>query len=117
MLKKSITMALVLILLMCIPLNVYASERILAIQPVLTFSGTTANCTVYIDANAGDNISATIKLWYGSTCLKGWNVSGETYINFSDTAPVVSGKTYKLTVDVTVNNVKKPQVSNTQTCP
>ena len=86
-------------------------------SPTLSFSGTTATCTAFVRGNKStDNVAATVKLWTGGTCLKTWSASGEYSVKIQKTATVSKGKTYKLTVDYTVNGVKQPQKSVTRTC-
>ena len=87
------------------------------ISPRLDFTGTTANCGVVVSANPGDDITVVLKLWRGSTCLKGWTVRDEYSLNFSDTCPVTRGQSYKVTADVSINNVAQDQVSVSKTCP
>ena len=65
---------------------------------------------------SSDTLSATAKLWTGKTCLKTWTIKGTGKIQTTKTATVSKGKTYKLTVDYTVNGVKQPQKSVTRTC-
>ena len=71
--KKRIMLSLIVITLVA-SLSIHAfatSPRGIAIIPNLTFSGTTANCSVnVIGNNLTDKIEAEIKLWEGSRCLK-----------------------------------------------
>lgn len=115
---RKIALLMAVILLVSIPTTAYAATpRFLNIMPELTFDGTTANCSVAVVASTtDDNLTATIKLWEGSTCLKSWTVSGEGYIFWEDTVTVTKNSTYKLTVDVTINGVSKPQVYAESTC-
>ena len=86
-------------------------------MPDISFSGTTANCSVTVVGNQiSDKLTATIKLWQGTTCLETWTTSGTGYIFWDDTATVSKNNTYKLTVDVTINGVTKPQVYVEGTC-
>lgn len=118
MLKRTIAIVAILILLTTIPITANAtSSRGLVIYPSITFNGTTATCALVVSANPSDEITATLKLWHGSTCLKGWDLKDENILEFSDTCPVVAGQTYKLTADVSINGVAEPQVSITRTCP
>lgn len=79
--------------------------------PTLTFSGTTATCAVNIrsDSNS-DKISATVRLWDGSTRLKTWTDSGTGALSFSEThsKDIKSGKSYKMTVDYTIAGKSYP---------
>lgn len=109
---------LAVLIVLSIPMTAFAaSPRSLSIMPALTFDGTTANCSVTIVGDRiTDDLSATIKLWRGTTCLATWTTSGEGYIFWDDTATVTRYRTYKLTVDVTINGVTKPQVYAEGTC-
>ena len=102
--KASILLAL--LLLVAIFTTAQASPaRIPLARPALSFSGTTANCTTRVNSGTSDgNISATIQLWQGSTCVATWYA-------------VTSGLQYTLTVDATVNGSSIPRVSTTKTCP
>ena len=115
---KKVALFLAVILVLSIPMTVNAtSERMLTIFPELTFSGTTANCSVRVVGNStADDIDVVIKLWRGTTCLETWTASGYGYVFWSDTATVTRNRTYKLTVDVTINGVTKPQVYADGTC-
>ena len=108
--KSALVLASILVL--SIPMTAYeATPRFLNIMPELTFDGTTANCSVAVVASTtSDDIYATIKLWHGTTCLETWTASGDGYVFWDDTATVTKNQTYKLTVDVTINGVSKPQV-------
>ena len=57
-------------------------------------------------------ISATVKLWDGSTCLKTWTDSGTGVLSFSEahSKDIKSGKSYKMTVDYTIAGKSYPQL-------
>lgn len=115
--KASILLAL--LLLAAIFTTAQASPaRIPPAYPALSFSGTTANCSVYIRAdNSNDSISATIQLWQGSSCVATWYASGVGTLTYSTSKAVTSGLQYTLTVDATINGSSIPRVSTTKTCP
>ena len=123
--KKLLTTFLALSLLFAaVSVNVYAKAPETAniestsIQPSLSFSGTTANCSVVARADhVSDSISVTLKLWRGTTLLKTWSNSGNLIVTISDTYTVTSGYIYKLTADVTVNSTVYPTVSVSKYCP
>ena len=102
---KKIALLLAIVLVVAAPLTAQAATpRAATIMPDITFTGTTANCSALIFGDAStDRIEATIKLRTVSACVETWNVSGTGYIDWHDTATVVSGTYYMLTVDVTVN--------------
>ena len=115
--KASVLLAL--LLLMAVFTTAQASPaRSLSANPLLSFAGTTANCSVYIRAdNLNDSISATIQLWQGSSCVATWYASGVGSLTHSASKAVTSGLQYTLTVDATINGSSIPRVSTTQTCP
>lgn len=95
-----------------------ASSRVAPVVPSISFNGTTATCTVFVYAEQmTDDIDAVIKLWQGSQCIKTWEKSSVGDLAFSGTATVSRGKTYQLTVDVTLAGNTQPRVSIQGTCP
>lgn len=115
---KKLALLLTIVLIFGLSVTAYAaSPKLINVMPEMTFSGTTANCVVAVTGDyATDDIDVVIKLWRGSTCLRTWYASGEGYVFWDDTATVSKGKTYTLTVDVTINNTSKPRVSISGTC-
>lgn len=114
--KWAFIMALILILGSSFS-SFAASPRIISVVPKLTFSGTTANCSATVIANSSsDDISITVKLWQGTKCLKTWNDSADGYLSFKGTTSVTKGKTYKLTVDATINGVKQSTATVSAKC-
>lgn len=115
--KKRILPILVVFLMIFSSTAYAASPRVAPIVPGISFSGTTATCTVYIYAEQmTDDIDAVIKLWQGSQCIKTWEESSVGDLAFSGTATVSRGKTYQLTVDVTLAGNTQPRVSIQGTC-
>lgn len=115
--KASILLAL--LLLVAVFTTAQASPaRNAPIYPTLSFSGTTANCSVYVNSGTPDgSISATIQLWQGSSCVATWYASGVGSLTHSASKAVTSGLQYTLTVDATINGSSIPRVSTTKTCP
>lgn len=115
--KQFLALSLVLVMFLGIAAQASGPAKIPVATPKLSFNGTTAICTIYVRADKStDPISVTAKLWTGSTCLKTWVLSGKGSIREDRDATVSRGKTYKLTVDYTINGVKQPQKSVTKTC-
>ena len=104
--------------LMLFPSTAYAASfRVAPVVPSISFNGTTASCTVFVYAEQmTDDIDAVIKLWQGSQCIKTWEESSVGDLAFSGTATVSRGKTYQLTVDVTLAGNTQPRVSIQGTC-
>lgn len=117
--KKKLCALLVAVILVCTVCPMAASAvtpRVRSFVPSLDFSGTTAYCELTVNTDyLTDKISATIKLWSGSTCLETWTASASGFLVFSDTVTVSKGE-YTLTADVTINGTVYPQVSVTNTC-
>lgn len=116
--KKPICLVLVAIFLVSVPVSAYAAtSRDIIARPNLSFDGTTAKCVAtVIGDTTSEVISVTVKLWYGSTCLQTWTATGNGYVALSKTATVTAGRTYTMTVDVTINGVAKDRISKTGTC-
>lgn len=105
------------ILALLLTTSAYAiSPRTYAL-PSLYFSGTTANCSVEVVADySTDKINVVMALWNGSTCIDSWEKSGFGYVELSKEATVTRGKTYELTVDLTVNSKVYPTASISRKC-
>lgn len=94
-----------------------ASTRAATVVPDISFSGTTATCTTFIAADrTTDDIEAVIRLWQGNKCIETWNRSSVGILSFSGTATVTRGKTYRLTVDVTIAGKDLPRFYTEKTC-
>ena len=76
----------------------------------------TCKAEAYAD-KVSDQITVTMKLWHNGSLLKSWTKSGSMSVQMTKAATVVKGKTYKLTVDVSINGIVQPQKSITKTCP
>ena len=83
----------------------HAATRAAAVVPRISFNGTTASCTVFV---AADRPTDDIETWEASSV-------GD--LAFSGTATVSRGKTYQLTVDVTLEGKAQPRFSVEGTCP
>ena len=96
--KRCLTILLMLVLLFC-----SVSMAATNVTPVLTFSGTTANCSVTILAK-GKAIDATLELWQGSTLVDSWHGTGISLVTISGTHICTPGITYTLTVTGTIGS-------------
>ena len=116
--KQVLALVMVLVMLMGVAAQAAGPIEAPGVTPRLSFNGTTATCIAVVrGSKTSDTVKATVKLWTGSTCLRTWTASGTYSVRFSKTATVTKGKTYKLTVDYTINGVKQPQKAITRTCP
>ena len=114
---RKTALLLVIILVISIPLSVSAAPRAMEIEPVLRFSGTTANCEVIVVGNnMSESIEVTMELMRGTYCVDRCTSSGYGYIHMEKTATVTSGRTYQLVVYVTFRGEALSPVSVTGTC-
>lgn len=114
--KRIVVLSIVLMLLISVTAQAVAAPRAYG-TPSLTFSGTTASCSVKVTGkNANDSISVTMKLWDGSECIHTWTGSGTVLVSLSKTATVTKGHSYTLTVDAVIAGVSQPRTSAYGTC-
>lgn len=116
--RKMLAILIAVLIVTSIPIHALAnSSRIIVISPKLSFSDTTATCTLHVTGNySTDKIQAVLKLWDGNICVKTWYLSGTLSLTFSDTYNVIRNHEYTLTADVQINGVSRPRVSFTGTC-
>lgn len=110
---RKIALLTALVILLVIPTSVQAAEpRLITPSLNLSYNQSIATCTVnIIGESTSDYLRATIKLWRGNSCIETWEETGYGYIFFSETATVIRGYVYTLTVDLTVNGVAQDTVS------
>lgn len=114
---RKLALFMAIILVVSIPLTVSAAPWALSIRPSITFEGTTATCHVaVVGNNMSEHIEVTMKLMYGTSCVATWADDGYGYVLMEQNATVTKGRTYDLVVEVTINGVVKPPVSQSGTC-
>lgn len=113
--KRILSLGLLLLLILSVSANAVGLRGVHTF-PSLSFSKNQVNCllTIYAD-KSGDKIHATVKLWQGSDCVRLWTTSAAGTLAFSETAPAVKGKTYRLTVGYAVAGKTQPVKSVTKT--
>lgn len=111
--------ALIALVVVSLSISVQAAElRTVSAKPMLSFNGTTAFCSVICRGDSSDDtIDVTLTLYQGLTYVDSWSDSGSGQVKLSGSCKAVSGKSYKLVVDYSVNGESKPSVSTTKTCP
>lgn len=106
---------LVIAIILAVPVNA-VFERTIDVVPDIEFDGTSAMCTVRIMGDrTTDKITATMKLWQGNTLINDWSASGSGILKIDETATVKTNKTYKLTVEYTINGEEQTPISITRT--
>lgn len=110
--------ALIILVVLALSISVQAIEPRTSAQLSLSFDGTTALCSVICRGSSSDDaIDATLTLYQGSTYVDSWSDSGKGQVSLSGSCKTVSGKSYKLVVDYSVNGRSKPSVYTTGKCP
>lgn len=115
--KRIVALTVAVVLLLTI--SAAALTRAETVVPLIQFDGKTAHCYVEVSADhPNDPITVTATLWRGSTDLATWTETGNGYVYLNESKVVsVTGVTYKLTADVTVNGEVFEQVYTTAKCP
>ena len=114
--KRVVSILLAAAILSTLVLTVAAAEsRSTKYAPILSFDGTTANCSVSITA-IGKPITATLELWHGSTRVAQWSDSATSRLIIDEDCTVTKGQTYTLKVSGTINGVSFTGTPVTGTC-
>lgn len=114
--RRIVPFVLVLILAISLCTTAFAAARAVTVIPTLSFSGTTANCSVNA-TKLGKEISLTLELWCGKTLIDSWSDSATSRLTISESHRVVSGKTYTLKVTGTIGGEAISSTPVTGTCP
>ena len=115
--KKRMMFA-VLVVLLSFRFHTTANAKKMApvVTPTLSFSGTTANCSVSI-TEIGKPINATLQLWHGNTLIKSWSGNGTNHLIISGTCKVMRGQSYTLKASGTINGLPFTGTVITRICP
>lgn len=113
--KRSFIAVIAMIMLFVLPVNA-AESRLVSAYMELGFNSKTAICVAVIQANSGDEVSATMKLWNGIRCVSTWTDTSMSKLILNETASAISGSTYTLTLDYYVNGAQQTSMSKTATC-
>ncbi len=116
--KRALALTLVLVLVLGVAAQA-AEMRKPSGNVGLSFNGTTAICTGEVrSTTSGDSISAVMKLWHRGRAIRTWPATGTTTVRFNESASVVSGQTYKVTLEYSVNGgTTTTLTSASKTCP
>lgn len=117
--RRAVFIALILMVVMQIPAKA-VSERGYMFTPALSFSDTTAYCSIYVPcSNKTDSVSVVLTLWRGQEIIDSWSdasTSNQRYAKISEEATVVKGQSYKLVADVYINGEIAASAPATGTC-
>lgn len=115
--KRILPIILVVIMAVSLCAPAFATTKAARATPSLSFSGTTANCSVTI-TDAGKQISATLQLWYNDMLVNAWSGSGTSYVAITGThTSCVSGGVYTLKLVGTIGGVSITSNPIVKTCP
>ena len=124
--KKTISIALILVLLFATIPFAYAEDPTTpAADPIvseiiasgsLSFSGTTAYCSGSV-TDSGKWISATMTLSHNGSSVGSWSKSDWTNVTLNGNCQVTKGWTYTLVISGTVDGVPFSTTPYTATCP
>ena len=121
--KKASTWVLVLLVIASVSVQANAeglaaeeSTRASTIGTSLIYDGTTAYCEVTVIA-PNKSIRVSISLREGNTLIASWYESGTSSLSISKSTTVVSGHTYTMYVNVTIDGTPVYVPSTTKTCP
>ena len=106
------------LIVLCLFLGSFSTiaEAAGSITPSLSFSGSTASCSVTIK-KLGKQISATMELWHGTTKVDSWSGTGISSLTINEThSGCVSGWTYTLKINGTIGGVAFSEVTVAATC-
>lgn len=115
--KRFCAIILLFVMVLAIPVCAAKETRAPISRPAISFSGTTANCSMIVTADhSNDKISATLELWHGNTLIDSWNNSGNGFLSVKGSAQVLKGNTYKVVGKVKINNTSYSPVEIYGTC-
>ena len=99
-------------------MTAYAIEPYMYGQaPVLTFNGTTAQCSITCTGNKStDQVEAKLTLYQGGAYVDSWDGSGKFRASVHGECAVKKGETYTLVLTWSVNGTKQPSASTTKVC-
>ena len=110
-------LSLVALLLIVLSVTVQATETRMGGNPVLSFNGTTAQCTATCyGRSSSDKVTATLTLYQGGTYVDSWSKTGTYRVYISGETEVQSGKTYTLEMTWMVNGEEQTPVSVSKRC-
>lgn len=114
--KKCLAFLLTVLFVATISVSAFAEPmRAPSANTGLYFSGTTAHCSATV-RGANQQITVTMSLWDGNTCIASWSDSGKTLVSMSETCTVEAGKSYTLQVSGTVGGSPISATPLTKTC-
>lgn len=117
--RRTFFLALILVVVMQVPAHAL-SERVQVFIPTLSFTGTTAHCSIYVPcSNSSDQVSVDLTLLRGQEIIASWSAastSDRQYAAIDEKATVAKGQTYTLVADVYINGQIVASAPTSGTC-
>lgn len=110
----ALTVLLAVVVALFLGVPVVAATPRSTVVPTLSFSGTTAECSVRVVNNQAD-IEVVLELWENENLIDSWAASGRSYVSIDETCRVVRGRTYTLKAYGTFNGVSFSETTVTKT--
>lgn len=101
--RRIISMVIAVMLILSLSVPVFAEARINAVTPTISFSGTTANCSVTISA-IDKNINANLELWCNGSMVNSWSGRGQSLVIINGSHYGISGREYIVKVTGTIGS-------------
>lgn len=114
--KRILPILLPLVLILCMGSSSAVLARATFVRNYISFNGKTAECSVSISA-AGQKIDATLELWEKDTLLDSWTGSGYDVLRIEGNHRAVSGHTYTVKVNGTIDGIDIKADPVSKTCP
>ena len=116
--RRTLFIALILVMVMQVP-ALALSERTSVHNPGLSFSGTTAYCSISVTGDPDDEVSVVLTLWNGREIIASWSAASTSrpYVAIVEEATVIKGQSYKLVADIYINGELVASPSKSGTCP
>ena len=116
--KRVLSVVWAVVLMSVLFVQAMAMEvRSVTARPSLRFDGTTAVCSVVCRGeSSNDDLDVTLTLYQGRNEVCSWSDSGTGRVSVSGECQVVSGKSYKLMLEYSING-KTMTSSTSGVCP
>lgn len=109
--KKLISTILLFVCILAIPAQAIETRSVTTV-PSLSINGTVATCSAICrSGGSSDTISVTLSLWRGTTLVTRWTASGSTLVTISEQCTILSGQTYTLILDYSINGIAQTPIS------
>ena len=108
---KLVSTILLFVFILAMPAQAVETRSVTTV-PSLAINGTVATCSAICrSGDSSDAISVTLSLWRGTTLVARWTASGSTLVTISEQCTVLTGQTYTLVLDYSINGIAQTPIS------